>query len=1050
MFFNIPDAEPLGLEELLAPVEVANPVNNLINLTNDDLGLHNTEVNDLNAVQQLCECATLDFFDDSADRNINAGEVNSVLRKNVNAGEVNSVLRKNLMIYMHNMSGMRSALSEFRADLGNSPYDVVMVNETWLQSQHLDSEIIPSGWNIYRKDRHKCEGRLDQYGGGVFIAVRNELNSTPILVQIPDDKPFDLSACRIRLDNKILIVICFYIPPAASLEAYMELSDAFVSICENMQGPEVEFLIYGDANLSGVQWIPSEFCDSVFDPVNVKDSQVEFLTKIVSLGLSQLSDFKNNSGNVLDVVFSDITSNLIISEAELTLTGKTSEFHRILTAQFFYNDLTISENSKRTLKYDFDNADFEAINAELLLLPRRDYSHDINVEASNFVSAVFGIMDKHTPKRFTTTLTCAPHMDKALRVLRNKRNNAFRTWNSYRTIDNYTRFRYYSDLFKTSELEAKRMYEVGLVNSIIDEPKRFWSYINDKRGSTTYPATMKLGADSASDSAGIAELFSAHFASKFSSPLEIDEHDFEHIPRHETKLSEIQLSVYRINDVLMNLDVKKGAGNDLIPPIFLRNTASAISAHMCDLFNASLSQAVFPDCFKLANLTPVFKSNDKSNVENYRPISILCSMGKVFEKLVTEDMSRSLHSVLHPSQHGFLAGRSTVTNLVEYTSYIRLQLAKGSNVDAIYTDFSSAFDKVDHRLLIFKLEKYGIRGSLLNWIKSYLENRKQRVKFMGEFSNTVDIESGVPQGSIIGPFLFLVFINDLVLLLPECLISIYADDLKLYKVIGDANDSISLQRSLSKLYEWCKVNGMKLNVKKCAVITFSRKNPRMALFDYKVGDDKLKRVDCIRDLGVLVDSKLTFRDHVIRVANSARVILGFVKRRVKEFSEPYLCRTLYCSLVQPILEYGSIVWAPYRQVDIDKIESVQKQFLLFALRDLGYTGYHLPPYRSRLLLLNMTTLELRREKASATFILDLIQGDIDCKVLADRITFKDSVYNTRDRNILNEERHVLDYAINDPIARGIKNFNKYKACYDRVVNRNTFKERIDRVHRKLH
>ena len=263
----------------------------------------------------------------------------------------------------------------------------------------------------------------------------------------------------------------------------------------------------------------------------------------------------------------------------------------------------------------------------------------------------------------------------------------------------------------------------------------------------------------------------------------------------------------------------------------------------------------------------------------------------------------------------------------------------------------------------------------MKWLESYLENRQQTVKITNYTSLPIDVSSGVPQGSHLGPLLFLLFINDLPTKFSNCSFSLYADDLKIYKVINHPNDGITLQENLCLTSRWCEDNGMQLNIDKCSVISFCRRSRSVAR-DYQINGNTLKRNEVVKDLGILLDTKLTFKQHINKICISGHSILGFIKRRAKEFNDLALTKSLYCSLVRSILEYACIVWAPYRQIDIDRIESVQKQFLLFALKHLNFSGFVLPPYKSRLLLLNMVPLEDRRKLFSAMFAFDLIQGNI--------------------------------------------------------------------------
>jgi Reverse transcriptase (RNA-dependent DNA polymerase) len=388
-----------------------------------------------------------------------------------------------------------------------------------------------------------------------------------------------------------------------------------------------------------------------------------------------------------------------------------------------------------------------------------------------------------------------------------------------------------------------------------------------------------------------------------------------------------------------------------------------------------------------------------------------------------------------------LSKQSTLSNLAVHTSFLKRNMANGSQIDSIYTDFSKAFDKVDHALLIFKLEKYGVRGSLLEWFKSFLTDRTQRIKFQSKLSDPIEVRSGVPQGAVLSPLLFKLFNNDLTLILLGCILSLFADDLKISLIIRSLNDTQVLQDALHKLRLWCLRNGMSLNEDKCYVITFTRSNDYID-GAYMINNTLLRRVFDIRDLGVILDSKLNFKKQIDKVVASGKTILGFVKRRAKEFQDPYLTKQLFNTLVLPVIEYVSPIWAPYRDVDIKRIESIQKQFLLFALRHLGFTGPQLPPYRNRLLLIDMIPLEERRRLASALLVFDILKSNINVPELKDRLTVNSNHYSTRSRRFLREEIHHSDFAYYEVISTGIRNFNSFAEHFDQVISKNTFKNRI--------
>lgn len=331
------------------------------------------------------------------------------------------------------------------------------------------------------------------------------------------------------------------------------------------------------------------------------------------------------------------------------------------------------------------------------------------------------------------------------------------------------------------------------------------------------------------------------------------------------------------------------------------------------------------------------------------------------------------------------------------------------------TDLSKAFDTVVHELLLHKLNVIGFPPKLLHWISSYLIGRTQKVRFKDQLSSDIIVTSGVPQGSHLGPLLFVLYLNDLPTIVKSSNILMYADDVKLFTSVKVEEDSICLQEDLNNLAEWCLVNGMSLNLSKCKKLSYYRSSGLN--FDYFISSHKVENVSSFLDLGVLLDHRLRFDLHINSCINKARSLLGFIKRWAKEFDDPYLTKRLFVSLVRPGLEYASVVWCPYNSCYIDRIESIQKQFLIFALRSLAWNLENLPPYKNRLMLIDLPTLERRRHMLNAMFIIKLIRGSIDSIYLLSQINFNVPRRPTRYFYPINLPIAHYDYDFYNPFRR---------------------------------
>lgn len=318
------------------------------------------------------------------------------------------------------------------------------------------------------------------------------------------------------------------------------------------------------------------------------------------------------------------------------------------------------------------------------------------------------------------------------------------------------------------------------------------------------------------------------------------------------------------------------------------------------------------------------------------------------------------------------------------------------------------------------------------------------VKIGNHVSSPFPVWSGVPQGSHLGPFLFLLYMNDVNFIL-KCLKLSYADDLKLYYTIKQPEDALFLQQQLEAFADWCHINRMSLNISKCSVISFGRKHSLLH-FGYALSGIQLQRESTVKDLGILMDTKLTFKDHVAYVVSKASSQLGFLFRFAKKFKDVYCLKALYCSIVRPILEYSSVVWSPYYQNEMQRIEAIQRKFIRFALRHLRWRDrFNLPSYESRCLLINLDSLEARRNVAKACFIGDLLQGNIDSSTLLSLLDINRRRRNLRTYSFLNIPPARTNYGLHEPMRSMSRVFNRCYCVFDSNVSRKTNKCSFRRI-----
>ena len=421
---------------------------------------------------------------------------------------------------------------------------------------------------------------------------------------------------------------------------------------------------------------------------------------------------------------------------------------------------------------------------------------------------------------------------------------------------------------------------------------------------------------------------------------------------------------------LKQMSSSNACGPDDIHPSLIRNAKCHFVYPLKLLFSESLKTGQVPDDWKNAIIIPSYKNNQKpSDPASYRPISLTCVISKLIERIVHKNIVSYLlnNCLISPNQHGFLKKRSTTTNMISCLNKWTKLIDEKSSLDVIYLDLQKAFDKVSHKKLLYKLKKLGFEGKLLEWIKNFLTERKQCVKVENHLSGYSLVESGIPQGTILGPLLFNIFINGLSSETENCDLQLYADDSKIYRKVNSEHDKETLQRELDKIHTFLTDWQLLLNQGKSEVLHVGHGNKS---FQYEIAGEEVVSKELSRDLGINVSNDLSFGKHCSTVARSAYY-------RIKQFNTGFSCNDkdfklfIYKTYIRPIVESSTQVWSPHLLKDIDAIEKVQKFFTrqLPGMRHLNYT--------QRLQDLNLQSLEERRIYFDLLLAFKIIKGFVD-------------------------------------------------------------------------
>lgn len=784
-----------------------------------------------------------------------------------------------------------------------------------------------------------------------------------------------------------------------------------------LQCQDDSFIIIGDFNIPNAEWLPVEDASHATLAGNFNIDFVRELSNFISFNnFRQFNTIYNINNRVLDLVIANISCKVVSAEP---LVFEDKHHPAFCCEVSIRKQKSLSHSNSKPIKM-FKLADYNEINHALSNINWDEClsSQDISENTKTFYNIIHDIIIKFVPVRVINTKTKYPiWFNRALIKTINEKLKFHRKWKIYGRLNDYNTFKLLRERQKVLQEECFNRFVSDAESKISVNSKYFWTYIKSKRKNVNeLPDSMFIGDVESSSGEDICNLFNGYFNSAFevNGGAGGDHIEADLGVNQIININSIFIDRAKIEKYLKNINVNKGAGPDGIPPIFLKRCYKELSKPLFKLFELSLKSGEMPSVWKQSYVTPIFKSGDKRNIGNYRPISKLNVIPKLFEKIVCDDIYPVIRPILLCQQHGFMTRKSTESNLCEYLDTVYRAMDAGFQVDAVYTDYSKAFDKISHSILVKKLDRIGIHGDLLRWLTSYLRDRTQAVAVKGYCSSFLPAPSGVPQGSHLGPLLFNIYINDVIVNFQNSNILLFADDKKVFKIIKTERDCELLQEDIDRLYSYCVRNELFLNIDKCNIITFSRKSKKYD-YKYKINNEPIRRVTELRDLGVFLDEKLLFKSHIEKIVDKSYKMLGFVLRVSKDFKKPSTLVMLYNSLVRSVLEYCSAAWNPQYNIYIDSIEKIHNKFL-------KHINYRTAGNAAKLSLLNID-LKSRRHVRDQMLLYKILHSKVDSSPLLSMVGYRCQRISARNRLLFCTPLMRTNYGSNNFVDRACKLYN---------------------------
>ena len=799
--------------------------------------------------------------------------------------------------------------------------------------QETKSTVLLQLQNSSRKLAHivYIEKNRNIHGGGVMLLVHKDISHMPITELENDSESIWVKVFANKTSH---FVASWYRPPGSTSEEFQLFREQLDYIRTHHKGKKLPPVhVLGDFNFKDID-CPDRLSKS---GSTLSQSEGQILIDIMNdHGLEQMVHFPTREKNTLDLILTTLPGQF----QDVHSPDKLSD-HDIVSGTLKIFTPPIKKPRRKV--YLYQKGDNESMRKDTLEFAKEKYFNghsDTRSVQENFdllTSFIQDSADKHIPSKTSRSVSSIPWIAPEIRRKIRRKNKTHAKAKKTDSSKLRSKFETLRREIKADVRKQHDLYVNNLVGDVKTNPRDFYRYINSQKKDTQGipPLKRKNGKGVAQSDLEKAEEFSGQFTDVF------NKNEHTQVPlldRSAPFMNDIVVSKDGVIKLLKGLNSSEALGPDELHPRVLKELATELGPVFAHLFQQSIDTGEIPKEWSLANICLLFKRCDRSLACNYHLVSLTCVPCKLLEHIVCSNTRIMAHldeyKLLSDRQHAFRKGHSCKTQLTTVINDWAKILDNRGQVDTFILDFEKAFDTPSQELLKSKLFSYGTGGKTLKWIDSFLCFRQQRVVVNGVKSDWAPVLSGVPQGTLLGPLLFSLYINDISSDI-ESEIRLFANDCVCYREIKDEVDIMKLQRDIDRLGSWARKWGMRFQPVKCNMMQLTRKQIKKIHASYTLEGTDLKNVESIKYLGVTITSDLRWNTHVSNVCTKTNRTLGFLRRNL------YSCpqeveEAAYKGLVRPVLDYGSSVWDPPGVVLQEELESVQKRAARFVTGNYNY------------------------------------------------------------------------------------------------------------------